>query len=186
MPLADAINASFEEGVFPSRLKYSVIRPLHKGGNHDDKNNYRPIALTSVFSKVYEKLFLLRVEPHCADSITSRQFGFIKGKTCLDAACSFLKQLVDAIDRKEQAVGVLIDLQKAFDCVQHDLLLSRLEAFGIRGKSNDWLRSFLTMRHQKVVMNGYSSNYQIINAGVPQGSILGPFLFNIYINNVAN
>ena len=130
-----------------------------------------------IYNKIFE--FLVRYE-----ILFKSQFGFRKAHNTTHATLDFVKTIEDALDSGEMAMGVFCDLSKAFDTINHDLLLEKLEHYGIRGKANEWLKSYLTGREQYVELNDAKSEKLPILTGVPQGSILGPLLFLIYINDL--
>jgi Reverse transcriptase (RNA-dependent DNA polymerase) len=192
--LSYIINQSFNEGVFPEILKLAIIKPLHKKGSKTDLNNYRPVNLLSVFSKIFEKAFLIRLLSFLKEFkiLADFQHGFQKSKSTETAIFELIDSFLKSIDEKSKTAGIFLDLSKAFDMVDHEILLSKLNTYGIRGTCYKWLQSFLKNRKQKVQLtvleNGnekvYTSEEKTINFSVIQGSILGPILFLIYINDL--
>lgn len=195
-PLTHIFNTSFNEGNVPDLLKIAKIVPLHKKGNKNLVENYRPISLLTGFSKILEKLMFNRILSFIDSNniLSNSQHGFRKNRSTDTATFDFHNYILEAIENKDMVAGLILDLSKAFDLINHELLLAKLDNYGIRGLTNNWFRSYLSNRKQAVELKYHSSHtisnhlsdFEIIKHGVPQGSILGPLLFLIYINDIAS
>ena len=179
VPFTYICNLSFECGIFPNSMKTSKVIPLFKSGSKTSFSNYRPVSLLSQFSKILEKLFDTRLQSFMDKNclISECQYGFRSGYSTSSALMELIEELSSALDSKQVTVGVFIDLKKAFDTIDHKLLMHKLEHYGIRGESNNWLKSYLENRKQYVQVNEHRSSLLKILCGVPQGSVLGPKLF---------
>lgn len=180
------INKSFQEGSFPDHLKIARIVPVYKKGDNSLPQNYRPISILSCFSKVFEKIMSIRLLDYLSKQniLTSAQYGF-RPKYSTDLAVHHLCQnIYNALDNKMFQVTVFCDFTKAFDTISHDILLHKLSTYGIRGNALNWFKSYLTHRKQYTAYNNTLSSQNTTSCGVPQGSILGPILFLLYINDI--
>lgn len=187
-PLTDLFRSSLNTGVVPQGWKVAHVTPIHKGGGKSDPNNYRPISLLPIISKIFETLLNRRIQKHLLDNklISDHQFGFLPGRSSLDLLTSTTQRWSNALDSGSEIRLVALDISRAFDRVWHNGLLARLRACKISGNILKWIENFLTNRQQAVVVNGQRSTYQKTNAGVPQGSVLGPTLFLVFINTIFN
>lgn len=185
-PIAYLINLCFEQGSFPKIFKTAIIKPLHKAGSRTNIQNYRPISLISNFGKIIEKIIKTRMtqflEKH--EIIAESQHGFRKGKSTRDAIFELTDGIYKLLDQKRAALCIFIDLAKAFDTVSHEKLLRKLYVCGFRGKSYDLFESYLKNRKQIVEIEGYQSKSRSVTFGVPQGTVLGPVLFLVYMNSL--
>ena len=186
VPLTHIFNLSLQTGVVPDMYKLAKVVPLFKSGDKQDPNNYRPISLLPSLSKILERIVYNRLIGFLLkhDVIYYKQFGFLKGRSTEQAMTEIILKIIEAIENKNYSLGVFLDLSKAFDSISHNILLTKLFRYGVRGIALDWFKSFLSNRHQYVQIDNAQSSTQSIEYGVPQGSVLGPLLFLIYINDM--
>lgn len=196
-PIVDIINKSFKEGCFPDKLKLTKIKPLlKKGGNALDPSSYRPIALLPTISKIYEKAMANRV---CSflekyKILNTSQYGFRKNRSTILAVYHYVQEIYTHLNDGKYALGVFLDMSKAYDRVSKTILLTKIYGCGIRGPAYEWIKSYLTNRQQYVQIEYYdsaTSEYQnitsdikVINNSIPQGGVLACILFLLYINDL--
>ena len=187
-PLTHIINCSFIQGIFPSDLKIARVVPVFKSGTRDSVSNYRPISVLPCFSKIFEKLVFNRLYSFLVKHtlLYDYQFGFMPQRNTSQAILSLVDYVINSFENKCLAAGIFLDLSKAFDTLDHSILLNKLDNYGIRGAALSWFSSYIHNRFQYVSLSGVHSSKQTIHCGVPQGSILGPLLFLIYINDLPN
>ena len=184
--ISDMINQAMRDGMFPSSLKIAKIIPIYKKGDARIPANYRPISLLPYLSKIFEKVIFSRLMNHFIlnEIISPYQFGFRKQTSTLDAIIHFTENIYDALNGKKSSLSILIDYSRAFDTVNHYILLRKLERYGVRGVALQFISSYLKDRKQAVSIRNKFSYTKISNISVPQGSVLGPLLFLVYINEI--
>ena len=175
-------------GIFPDILKTGIVSPIFKKGNPQLLDNYRPISTLPIFSKIFEKLIYCRIYDYliAKNVLYEKQFGFRKNHSTSHAINYSLKHITDKIEQKKHVIGIFLDLSKAFDTICHSKLLIKLESYGIRGNCLKLLENYLINRKQITKFNNILSDNQNVLFGIPQGSVLGPLLFLLYINDIIN
>ena len=189
LPLTSALfNKSLSDGIFPSVWKQANVCPFFKKGSKSDKTNYRPISLLSNMSKILEKIVYKRLYEYLTDNdlLTKQNSGFKKNDSTINQLLKIVHQIYQDINDGKDTCMVFLDEYKAFDKVWHEGLTFKIKQMGITGCLFEWLKSYISEGYQKVVLNGMESHLCFIEAWVPQGSLLGPLLFLIFINDIVD
>ena len=181
------VNQMITTGIFPDSLKIAKIIPIFKKGDIEIIENYRPISILPAISKIFEKILSLQIHEYFQSKhlYYEHQYGFIKNRSTEQAALELIDRVITEIDKGEIPFNIYIDLSKAFDTLDHAILMDKLYYYGVQGTSLDLLRNYLVKRKQYVQIGEVKSDITYLSTGVPQGSILGPLLFIIYINDIA-
>jgi len=185
--LTYTFNKILSTGIFPERLKFSEVTPLFKKGDITEFSNYRPISLLTSFPKIIEKIIYKRLYSYLNGNnvLVDDQYGFREKLSTKMATYTLLNNVLSSLDRRNLVGGLFCDLQKASDCVNHEILLAKMKFYGISGIANKLMRSYLENRYQRISMkyskpNKLSSKWVHVKHGVLHGSVLGPLLFLIY------
>ena len=187
-PLSQMCNISFSTGIVPDKLKISKVLPIILFKREDSTNftNYRPISILPCFSKILESAKHCRLMDYLTKHsiLNNHQYGFRKKHSTFMAILALANKIFDSFEKNELTIGIFIDLKKAFDTVNHSILLDKLNFYGIRGTPFNWMHSYLLSHSQYVQIDSWKSPLLPIKCGVPQGSVLGPLLFLIYMNDI--
>ena len=181
--LTKLFNKSLQYGIIPDEWKVANVVPVYKKGRKDCVENYRPISLLPLVSRVLERCVLASVRDHLYHFISPAQHGFLPGRSCVTQLLTALDQ-IEHLDTGKQTDVIYLDMSKAFDKVCHPLLLSNLKQCNVFGRLLDWFNAYLTNRKQRVTVSGETSTEVLVSSGVPQGSLLGPLLFLLFVNKL--
>ena len=185
--LTIVINQVLNNGIFPDKLKIAKVVPIFKKGDSALTNNYRPISLLHVISKVIDKIIYNQLSLYFESNtlFSDSQYGLRPNHSTEQSTLGLTDRITSAMDDNDVPISIFLDLSKAFDTIDHAILLTKLQHYGVEGIPLQLLKTYLTNRKQYVKFHDVNSNVLPINTGVPQGSILGPLLFIIYINDFA-
>ena len=189
-PLTHIINQSLDSGVVPGQFKMAKVISIFKAGDPEQLQNYRPVSLLPVFSKIYEKIMFKKIMSflNSQNILYKHQYGFRPKHSTIHPIIHLLNNCAQANNNNPRkfTLSIFCDLSKAFDVINHNILIRKLEHYGIRGKAKTWIANYLANRSQYVQFENCKSESQKIECGVPQGSILGPLLYLLYVNDITN
>ena len=176
----------FKRTYQPEKLKIAKIVPVYKKGDSKLRESYRPISILPAISKIFEQIILRRLQQHFQKNglLTKQQFAYQEGKGTVEAMKTLIATVCDALEHREKCAAQLCDLSQAFDTIPHQVLIAKMEQYGVRGGALQLLKSYLTHRQQKVSIKNSMSTFKETKLGVPQGSILGGFFFIVYVNDL--